>query len=110
MDRTTTHHRSLLTVSMTALLLLTSHDTLAKEFKCYVTASDTLHYLVIVDFESAGMASLAARHVWINTKETGKVGIQDVHECVALDASFRSNAAKQLDANTPRSEITNARK
>ncbi len=82
----------------------------ATEYKCYVTGTDTLHYIVIVDFTSVGMAATAARHVQIDTPNMGRVGVQDVQECAELDKSFRSKAARQLDERTPRETITNSRK
>ncbi len=82
----------------------------ADEYKCYVTASDTLRYIVIVDFDSPGMAARAARHVWINNPSTGKVGVQDVHECVTLDKTFRDKAAQALEKITPLDTIKNPRK
>ena len=96
----------------TALLFLPliSDHAHSAEYKCYVTASDTLRYLVIVDFPSPGMAARAARHVWINTPNTGKVGVQDVHECVELDKPFRDKAAQRLESKTPLESIKNPRK
>jgi hypothetical protein len=81
----------------------------ATEYKCYVTASDTLHYIVIVDFDSPGMAALAARHVWITNPATGKVGVQDVHECIILDKPFHAKAARELEKVTPLESINNPR-
>ena len=82
----------------------------ATEYKCYVTGSDTLQYIVIVDFDRPGMAARAARHVWINSPTTGKVGVQDVHECITLDKPFHDKAARELEAKTPIDTINNARK
>ncbi len=91
-------------------LALCAPSAQADEYKCYVTASDTLRYLVIVDFDSPGMAARAARHVWIDNPSTGKVGVQDVHECVLLDKTFRDRAAQALEKVTPLDTIKNARK
>lgn len=82
----------------------------AIEYKCYVTASDTLRYIVIVDFDRPGLAARAARHVWIKSETTGKVGVQDVHECVTLNTPFRDKAARELEKKTPLETIKNSRK
>ena len=82
----------------------------ATEYKCFVTGSDTLRYIVVVDFDRPGMAARAARHVWINSPTTGKIGVQDVHECVTLNKTFRDKAARELEQKTPIDTITNSRK
>ena len=92
------------------VLAAMSTQTQATEYKCYVTASDTLRYIVIVDFDRPGMAARAARHVWITSPTTGKVGVQDVHECVTLDTAFRNKAARELEKKTPIETIKNPRK
>ena len=97
-------------ISLLLALGAISLQTFATEYKCYVTASDTLRYIVIVDFDSPGMAALAARHVWIKTPTTGKVGVQDVHECVTLDKPFHNKAARELELLTPLDTIKNSRK
>lgn len=94
----------------TTTILLVSTQASATEYKCYVTGSDTLKYLVIVDFDTPGMAARAARHVRIKNQKTGRVGVQDVHECVTLDKPFRNKAARLLEEKTPLETITNPRK
>lgn len=89
--------------------LLVSTQAQAIEYKCYVTASDTLRYIVIVDFDRPGMAARAARHVWIKSPTTGKVGVQDVHECIETNKPFRNKAARELEKKTPLETIKNTR-
>lgn len=79
-------------------------------FKCYVSASDSLHYIVIVEMNSVGMAARAARHVWINSPATGKVGVQDVIECIALNKPFRDANARKQEIKTPLHTIKNTRR
>jgi len=92
------------------LLFLVSSTTWAKEYKCYVTGYNTMHYLVIVDFDSPGMAARAARHVWIKTPDFGKVGVQDVIECRSIDKPFQNKAARAQEELTPLNTITSSRK
>lgn len=102
--------RSLAPYIISIATTMMSTQAFAVEYKCYVTASDTLRYIVIVDFDSPGMAAVAARHVWITTPTTGKVGVQDVHECATLDKPFREKAARDLELVTPLDTIKNQRK
>jgi len=92
------------------LLMVSTSSAYAVEYKCYVTGSDSLHYLVVVDVESSGMAILAARHVKVNSPVTGKVGVQGVQECTTLDKPFRHASARKLEEKTPIDTITNSRK
>ena len=101
----------LLVLLLSFLLLITSNlSAKPSEYKCYVSASDSLHYIVIVEMNSAGMAARAARHVWINSPVTGKVGVQDVIECIALNKPFKDVGARKQEEKTPLHTIKNTRR
>ncbi len=92
------------------LFMTTIAQANAGDYKCYVKASDSLRYLVIVEMNSAGMAARAARHVWINSPVTGKVGVQDVIECQVLNKPFKDANARKQEKITPINTIRNIRK
>ncbi|NOY63382.1 MAG: hypothetical protein GXP10_09590 [Gammaproteobacteria bacterium] len=102
-------HRYSLTLFVGMAWLVCAGTAQAGEYKCYVTGADSLHYVVIVDFSSLGMAARAARHVRIDTPNMGRVDVQDVIECRELDQTFRDQKARALDAKTRLDTITNRR-
>ena len=72
-----------------------------KPFKCFVTGSDTLSYIIELKAPNAGIAGSAARHGRIQSKNMGRVEVRGVIECTAVGRDFRTRQAQEHEKRHP---------
>ena len=75
------------------------------DYKCYVMDTEGAHWVHVFEMDpqnlSTELAALPGRLI-LDSYGGTVAEVQEVNECVSLDASFSSLKARTLDDNTPK--------